>query len=123
MPALYTSHPLAAEVAARLHAMPKVEIHVHLEGTADAATIWEMAHRNRLPLPARTLAEWETFYDFQDFTHFIHVWNLATASLRTAADYSWLVERFLHQQAAQHIRYSEAFFSPQLHLGRQLAAG
>ncbi len=50
------------------------------------------------------------------------MWSLATASLCTAADYRWLVERFLHQQAAQNIRYSEAFFSPQLHLGRQLSA-
>lgn len=118
---LYASQLLAPGLAARLHAMPKVELHVHLEGTADAATIWELARRNGLPLPTRTLAEWEAFYDFQDFAHFIRVWGLATASLRTGADYRWLVERFLHQQAAQNICYSEAFFSPQLHLGRQLS--
>ena len=122
MDSVFASHPLAPDLAARLRAMPKVEIHVHLEGTATAATVWAMAHRNGLVLPARTLAEWEAFYEFQDFARFIRVWHLATGSLRTAADYAGLVERFVQQQAAQNIRYSEAFFSPQLHLGRQLTA-
>ena len=54
---LFSAQVVAPALAARLHAMPKVELHVHLEGTADAATIWELARRNRLPLPARTLAE------------------------------------------------------------------
>ena len=119
---VFAPYPLAPELAARLRAMPKVELHVHLEGTAAAATVWKLARRNGLALPARTLAEWEAFYDFQDFTHFVRVWGLATGSLRTAADYTWLVERFLQQQAAQNIGYSEAFFSPQLHLGRELTA-
>lgn len=69
---------------------------------------------------ARTLAEEEFLCDFQNFTHFMPVWSLATASLRTAADYRWLVEQFLHQQAAQNIRYSEAFFSPQYRQGLAL---
>ena len=122
MTPVFASHSLAPKLAARLRAMPKVELHVHLEGTAAAATVWELARRNGQPLPARTLAEWEAFYDFQDFTHFLRVWGLVTASLRTAADYTWLVEQFLQQQAAQNIRYSETFFSPQLHLGRELTA-
>lgn len=121
MKAIFASHQPAPGLAARLRAMPKVELHVHLEAMA-AATVWELARRNHLALPARTLAEWEAFYEFQDFAHFIQVWGLATSSLRTAADYTWLVEQFLRQQAAQNIRYSEVFFSPQLHLGRQLAA-
>ncbi|UOQ69857.1 adenosine deaminase [Hymenobacter volaticus] len=120
MKPIFTSHPLEPTLAARLRAMPKVEIHVHLEGAADAATVWEMARRNNLPLPAQTLADWEAFYEFQDFAHFVQVWYLATRSLRTAEDYAWLVERFVHQQAAQNIRYSEAFFSPQLHFDRDL---
>lgn len=117
---IFASHPLEPTLAARLRAMPKVEIHVHLEGAADAATVWEMARRNNLALPAPTLAEWEAFYEFQDFAHFVQVWYLATRSLRTAEDYAWLVERFLHQQVAQNILYSEAFFSPQLHFNRDL---
>ncbi len=57
MNGIFASHPLEPGLAARLRTMPKVEIHVHLEGAADAATVWEMAHRNGLVLPARTLAE------------------------------------------------------------------
>ena len=122
MTPLFTSQPLDAALGTRLQAMPKVEIHVHLEGSADAATIWEIARANGLALPARSLAEWQAFYEFRDFDHFIQVWRVATNCLRTADDYTLLVERFLQQQAAQHIRYSEAFFSPQLHLGRDLSA-
>lgn len=122
MNAVFASHPLAPILATRLHMMPKIELHVHLEGAADATIIWEIAQRNGVPLPVPTLAEWQTYYEFRDFDHFIQVWHLATGSLRTAADYTGLVEQFLQQQAAQNIRYSEAFFSPQLHLGRELTA-
>lgn len=122
MNSFFESHSLAPDLAAHLQAMPKVELHVHLEGAADATTVWEMAHRNGVPLPVNTLAEWQAFYEFRDFDHFIEVWHLATSSLRTAADFAGLVERFLHHQAAQNIVYSEAFFSPQLHLGRDLTA-
>jgi adenosine deaminase len=103
--------------------MPKVEIHVHLEGATDAEAVWEMARRNGVALPVGTLEEWLAFYEFRDFPHFATVYVTAISSMRTPEDYSAMVESFLENQASQNVRYSEAYFSPQHHLGRNLSAG
>jgi len=95
--------------------MPKVEIHVHLEGAMDAETIYEMAKRNQVELPATSLEEWQTFYQFRDFNHFIQVYCTASECMQTPEDYVLMVERFLKHQSQQNIRYSEAFFSVSLH--------
>jgi adenosine deaminase len=108
----------SAELQHRLEAMPKVEIHVHLEGATDAETIYEMAERNRILLPACSLAEWKSFYEFTCFDHFIEVYTEATRCMQTPEDFALMMERFLENQAKQHIRYSEAFVSVSHHLGR-----
>ncbi len=110
------STAVSPDLAARLRSMPKAEIHVHLEGATDAETVWEMAKRNRIPLPAASLDEWQAFYVFRDFPHFAEVYITATAAMRTPDDYYSMVVSFLKNQAAQNIRYSEAYFSPQHHL-------
>lgn len=48
-----------------LREMPKVEIHTHLIGTADAETIYQIAQRNEVSLPASSLEEWKLFYEFR----------------------------------------------------------
>lgn len=102
---------IPAELVHRLQAMPKVEIHVHLEGAMDAETIYEMAQRNAVALPAASLAEWKKFYEFIDFDHFIEVYTAASRCMKSPDDFALMVERFLAHQARQNIRYSEAFVS------------
>ena len=102
----------------RLDAMPKVELHVHLEGATSAETVYAMAQRNGVALPAASLEEWRQFYRFRDFDHFVEVYVLATRAMRTPEDWSAMVEDFLRRQAAQNVRYSEAFLSASLQLGR-----
>jgi adenosine deaminase len=102
--------------------MPKVELHVHLEGAADAETIYELADRNGVALPARSLSEWKQFYQFTSFDHFIDVYTAASRCVQSAEDFALLTERFLAYQARQNIRYSEVFVSVSHHLGK-LSAG
>lgn len=101
-------------IANLLHQMPKVEIHTHLIGTADAETIYSLAQRNRVELPAASLSEWKLFYQFRDFAHFIEVYATARRCVQTPEDYVFLVEQFLKQQAEQNIRYSEVHFGTAL---------
>jgi adenosine deaminase len=108
----------AAEIFPRIEAMPKVEIHVHLEGATDAETVFEMAGRNGIALPAHSLAEWKSFYEFKDFDHFIDVYTEATRCMCSPEDFALMVERFLENQARQHVRYSEVFVSASHHLDR-----
>jgi adenosine deaminase len=96
--------------------MPKVEIHVHLEGATGPDTIWDMAKRNGVDLPARSREAWRDFYEFRDFAHFIEVYTSAASAMRTPEDFEQMVRDFAGRQAAQNIRYSEAYVSPQFHL-------
>ena len=113
---LYTNTDISPELAERLFAMPKIELHVHLEGATDAETVWEMARRNEVLLPADTLDDWKAMYAFRDFDHFLRIYLAAAKCMRTPEDFAFMTERFLAQQAEHNIRYSEAFLSASLFL-------
>jgi aminodeoxyfutalosine deaminase len=61
---------------------PKIELHVHLEGTVRAATLLQIARRNGVALPADTVQGLAGLYEFRDFAHFIEVWILTTGARR-----------------------------------------
>jgi adenosine deaminase len=108
---IYSPNPLSNELAQRLLKMPKAEIHVHLEGATDAATVWDLAKRNHVSLPAQTLEEWQSMYAFRDFSHFIEIYLLSVGCMRTPQDFAFMVERFLQRQAQHNIKYCEVFLS------------
>ena len=111
MTKLYISQPLDPELAERLNTMPKIELHVHLEGAVDPATIWEMSQRNGIALPAASLAKWQTFFEFRDFDHFLQVYIASARCMQTPQDFALMTERFLENQARLNVRYTEAFLS------------
>lgn len=96
---------------ARIAAMPKTEIHVHLEGATTAETYFEIAKRNGVELPTHELPQWKEFFHFRDFNHFIEVYVTSTKMLRRAEDYELLIGRFAEQQAALNVKYTETFVS------------
>jgi adenosine deaminase len=100
----------------RIAAMPKAEIHVHLEGATGPRTWFEIAHRNGVDLPARTLDEWRHYFKFKSFPHFIEVYITATQAVRKPDDVVEMIGRLHERQAAQWIRYTECFISASLHL-------
>lgn len=95
----------------RIRAMPKAEIHIHLEGATSAKTYFEIAQRNGVTLPMQDLPQWQQFFTFRDFAAFIDVYVTSTRLLRKADDYTVMLERFAEQQAALNVRYTETFVS------------
>jgi aminodeoxyfutalosine deaminase len=91
---------------------PKVELHVHLEGTVRAHTLLEIAKRNNYPLPADTVEGLDGLYDFRDFAHFIEVWVLTTNALRHADDFRQVVVDYAAEAASHGAVYVEGIFSP-----------
>ena len=106
------------ELAVAIASLPKVELHVHLEGATDAETVWEMAQRNRCALPGGSLEGWQECYKFKDLNHFIDVYEAATDVMRTPDDWALMVERFLRNQRRQNIVYSEVFLSASYQIGK-----
>lgn len=95
--------------------MPKVELHVHLEGAIRPETLLELARRNRVDLPADNLNGLRRWFSFTHFQHFIEVYLTITRCLRTGEDYELIAYEFGAEMARQNIRYAEVTFSPSTH--------
>jgi aminodeoxyfutalosine deaminase len=91
---------------------PKIELHVHLEGTVRPETLLEIARRNDFPLAANTVEEVAKLYDYRDFAHFIEVWILTTNALRTRDDFRQVVVAYAAEAAEHGAVYLEGIFSP-----------
>jgi adenosine deaminase len=92
--------------------MPKIELHVHLEGSIRPSTLLTLAERNGMPLPARDLDGLREFYRFTDFDHFIQVYITISRCLKTVADYGLISYEFGAEMARQNIWYAEVTFTP-----------
>jgi aminodeoxyfutalosine deaminase len=93
-------------------AFPKIELHVHLEGTVRAATLLDIARRNGVALPAGTVEGLAGLYEFTNFEHFLQVWALTTGALRTADDFRQVVVDYAAEAAGHGAVYIEGIFSP-----------
>ena len=95
--------------------MPKVELHVHLEGSIRPETLLTLAERNNVKLPAESLEEMREWYQFSDFAHFIEIYFAICNCIRTPDDFELIASEFLKHQAEQNIKYSEVIFTPYTH--------
>jgi aminodeoxyfutalosine deaminase len=91
---------------------PKIELHVHLEGTVRPETLLEIARRNDYALPADTAEGLAGLYEYRDFEHFIEVWILTTNALRTRDDFRQVVVDYAAEAASHGAVYVEGIFSP-----------
>ena len=95
--------------------MPKVELHVHLEGSIQAATLLKLAQRHDVALPADTVEGISKWYQFVDFTHFVEVYLAISDCIRTPEDIELITREFLTEQARQNILYSEVTYTAFTH--------
>ncbi len=91
---------------------PKIELHVHLEGTIQPETLLAIAKRNGEALPADTVEGLRELFRFRDFDHFIEVWILTTNCLRAEADFRQVVVDYAAEAKRHGAVYLEAIFSP-----------
>jgi aminodeoxyfutalosine deaminase len=97
---------------------PKIELHVHLEGTVRARTLLEIARRNDVPLPADSVEGLAGLYQYRDFAHFLETWQLTTRVLRTERDFRQVVVDYAAEAASHGAVYIEGIFTPAEPAGR-----
>jgi aminodeoxyfutalosine deaminase len=97
---------------------PKIELHVHLEGTVRAGTLLQIARRNGVPLPADSVEGLAALYEFRDFAHFLEVWLLTTGALRAGRDFRQVVVDYAAEAASHGAVYLEGIFTPAEPAGR-----
>jgi adenosine deaminase len=98
--------------------LPKCELHLHIEGTLEPELKFELARRNGLSLPYRTVEEMRGAYSFDSLTSFLKIYYEGMEVLRTEPDFYDLAMAYLRRAAAQNVRYAEIFFDPQAHTSR-----
>jgi aminodeoxyfutalosine deaminase len=94
------------------HSYPKIELHVHLEGTVQPQTLLDIARTNGYSLPADTVEGIRELYRYRDFDHFIEVWILTTNALRREEDFCRVVVDYAAEAARHGAVYVEGIFSP-----------
>ena len=94
-----------------VESLPKVELHVHLEGTATPELVQRLADRNGRPLPERLLNEHGRFH-YGDFLDFLRTYDMAATVIRTAEDYRDITYEYLRDCAAEGAIYVELTASP-----------
>jgi aminodeoxyfutalosine deaminase len=90
---------------------PKIELHIHLEGSVRPAAMLQIARRNGLSLPVDTVEEMARLYEFRDFPHFLEIWALTTACLRTEQDFRQVVTDYAAEAASYGAVYLEGIFT------------
>lgn len=90
---------------------PKIELHVHLEGTVRPQTLLEIARRNGHRLPADTVEGLQALYEFRDFAHFIEIFMLTSGALEREEDFRQIVVEYAEEAVGHGAVYLEAIFS------------
>ena len=98
-----------------VQAMPKVELHVHLEGAIQPSTVLELASRNHIELPFQDEKALRKSFIYSDFDHFIEAFIMVTRCLKTVVDYELIVYEFGAEMARQNVRYAEVTVTPSTH--------
>lgn len=108
-----------------LRALPKAELHLHLEGTVDPPTLSELSRRHPTPLSTTnnrytniqdsgrvfTEEEARALYQYKDFTGFLMVFKAVTERMRTAEDYELVTYRMMQRLHAQGVVHAEVYIS------------
>jgi aminodeoxyfutalosine deaminase len=88
--------------------LPKAELHLHLEGSVEPATLVEISQRHADPL---TLEQAEVLYRYTDFTGFMLAFKAVTERLRTPEDYETITHRLMRRLRNENVLHAEVYVS------------
>ncbi|ALO65623.1 adenosine deaminase [Arthrobacter alpinus] len=113
------NHHLAQNVVpAAATALPKAELHLHIEGTLEPELILALAARNGITLPFPTLEALREQYEFTDLQSFLNLYYADMAVLITEADFADMTRAYLARAKEAGVRHAEIMFDPQAHVAR-----
>ncbi|MDB5896518.1 MAG: adenosine deaminase, partial [Ramlibacter sp.] len=117
-----TVAPVAADrLPALLAAMPKAELHIHIEGSLEPELIFALAQRNGIALPYAGVEELRRAYAFTNLQSFLDIYYAGASVLLKSQDFQDMAWAYLQRAAADHVIRAEIFFDPQTHTARGVA--
>ena len=106
---------------AAISRLPKVELHMHIEGSLEPELMFELAERNGIKLPWGSVEEIREAYEFSDLQSFLDIYYAGADVLRTEQDFFDLTWAYLERCRSDKVRHTEIFFDPQTHTDRGIA--
>lgn len=104
-----------------LRAIPKAELHLHIEGTLEPELLFAIAERNRIALPHASVEALRAAYSFADLQSFLDLYYEGMSVLRFERDFFDLADAYFARARVAGIVHVEFFFDPQAHTGRGIA--
>ncbi|MDX5364503.1 MAG: adenosine deaminase [Pseudazoarcus pumilus] len=104
-----------------VRALPKAELHLHIEGTLEPELMFALARRNGVELPYASVEEVRAAYDFSDLQSFLDLYYAGAAALVTEQDFFDLAAAYFERAHADGVVHAELFFDPQTHTERGIA--
>lgn len=106
---------------ALIAALPKVELHLHIEGSLEPEMMFELARRNGVTLPYASVDALRAAYDFDNLQSFLDLYYAGAGVLIEERDFYDLTWAYLQRARADNIVHCEIFFDPQTHTARGIA--
>jgi adenosine deaminase len=99
-------------------ALPKAELHLHIEGSLEPELMFALAERNGITIPYGSVEEVRAAYAFSNLQDFLDIYYAGAAVLRTRADFHDLAAAYFARAAADGVIHAEIMFDPQTHTAR-----
>ena len=101
-----------------IRALPKAELHLHIEGSLEPEMMFDLARRNGVTLPYASVEDIRAAYDFNNLQEFLDLYYAGMSVLQTQQDFYDLTYAYLKRVNADNCRHVEIFFDPQGHTER-----
>ncbi|PQA87773.1 adenosine deaminase [Hyphococcus luteus] len=106
------------DLIAYAQALPKAELHLHIEGSLEPEMLFKLAQRNKVDIPFKSVEEIRAAYEFSNLQDFLDIYYQGMNVLRTEEDFFDLTMAYLNRARADNVRHAEIFFDPQGHTER-----
>ena len=104
-----------------IRALPKAELHVHIEGTFEPELMFAIAQRNQIQIPYQSVEEVKQAYNFHNLQSFLDIYYAGAKVLIHEQDFYDLAWAYFEKCAEDHVVHTEMFFDPQTHTERGIA--
>ncbi|WP_313564056.1 adenosine deaminase [Acinetobacter sp.] len=104
-----------------IRALPKAELHIHIEGTFEPELMFAIAQRNKIAIPYKSVEEVKQAYNFHNLQSFLDIYYAGAAVLIHEQDFYDLAWAYFEKCAEDRVVHTEMFFDPQTHTDRGVA--
>lgn len=104
-----------------IRALPKAELHVHIEGTFEPELMFAIAQRNNIAIPYQSVEELKEAYNFHNLQSFLDIYYAGANVLIHEQDFYDLAWAYFEKCAEDYVVHTEMFFDPQTHTDRGVA--